>query len=653
MARAVRRPDLALVALGGLVGLSTLLHWLAARRFAGLWIMPDEATYAQRALRLYHDGSLPLLHGEGAGYGLLYPVVAGLPLSVGSFTTGDAWLKPVQALLVSLAALPVFFYGRRVMPGRFALAAAALTLASPLLLYSGLVMTEVVFYPVAALTLLAIARAVTSATRRDQAVALALIAVALLTRTQAVAFVAVFALAILVDAGLSRDASRLRAFTPVWVVLGIGLVAGLARPGLFGAYSTTVSGGYPIGRGLGLTYDHLAYVVVAVGVLPVAALAVLLVDALRGRERDDGARALLAVTVAATAILVAQVGFFSARFSPHLLGRDLASLPPLLFCVFALWLARGAPGRFVTATLVAFAVLAATVLAPWNSLSAVAALPDTFDLALIERLHRFEPTDLVTVATLVLLALFVLVPKRLLLVLPAVVLALLVTSSVVASNRVSGLVRTSQADLLGPTPDWIDRAVDGNVTYLYDGEELNIPWQQRFWNDRITNVVSAVPYTVPGPMPQRRAPLGPDGRLPIPTRYVVATDAHRFVGTPVAHLAQQGTTTSGLTLWRLDGRPRLSLYTMSVQPNGDMTQPAEVDVYGCAGGQLRLTLLPKLTSRLRILLDGRTVLVRKIGGLSSWQGSIDVPSSHQSELCRFTIVPQQLLGSTQIAFARP
>ena len=51
--------------------------------------MPDEAIYGDRALRaLAHEGSLPILGGQGAGYGLLYPIVAGLPLSLGSFASG-------------------------------------------------------------------------------------------------------------------------------------------------------------------------------------------------------------------------------------------------------------------------------------------------------------------------------------------------------------------------------------------------------------------------------------------------------------------------------------------------------------------------------------------------------------------------------------
>ena len=83
-------------------------------------------------------------------------------------------------------------------------------------------MTEVLIYPLAAFALLAVARAVETATLRDQvARASLLIAAAVLTRVQAVVLVAIFAAAIVVDALLARDRRRLRAFWPVWVVLAV------------------------------------------------------------------------------------------------------------------------------------------------------------------------------------------------------------------------------------------------------------------------------------------------------------------------------------------------------------------------------------------------------------------------------------------------
>ena len=134
--------------------------------------MPDEAIYGVRALGLWQHGSLPLFGSSGAGYSALYPVVAGGPLSIGSQATGYAILKVVQALVMSLAAVPVYAYTRRLVPDGYALLAAALTLACPLVLFSGFVMTEVLYYPLAAVALLAIGargrRPRRSATRRSR-----------------------------------------------------------------------------------------------------------------------------------------------------------------------------------------------------------------------------------------------------------------------------------------------------------------------------------------------------------------------------------------------------------------------------------------------------------------------------------------------------
>jgi hypothetical protein len=647
MARALRRPGLTLAS-AALVGVSTVLYALAGRRVPGLWIMPDEAIYADRALRLWHHGSLPVFRGAGAGYGLLYPVLAAAPLGLGSLGA----LKLVQAFAMSLAAVPVFLYGRRLMPAGYALAAAALTLASPLLLYSGFVMTEVLFYPLAALTLLAIARAVESGTVRHQVVALALVAAAVATRTQAVVFVAILAAAALLDALLARDRSRLRSFWPTWLTLLTAAVLASAVPGVFGSYASTLSGGYPIASSLRLGYDHVAYLALTTAVLPFAALGVLLVDAVRGRERDPGARALIAVTVCAVAAVCAQVGLFAARFAPHLLGRDLASLPPLLFLVFALWLARGLPRPAWVVAPVSFVVLASLALAPWKELIVTGALPDSFEAALVYRLSpSLDVATLITLASVVLLLAFSVVPRRAAFVLPLLLLALLAATSVSASTLVAQRARSDQQELLGSPRDWVDRTASGDVTYLYDGERSwNSVWQQRFWNHTIAHVLTFPPTRVPGPMPQVTRAPSPNGRIATRDRYVIASDHFTFVGTPVAR-HRRGVNLEGLTLWRLTGRPTLSMVTAGIQPNGDMIGPARLVVYGCGGGRLHLTLLPKATNVVTVSLDGERVLRQRIGGRESWNGWIPVPASHAG-VCKFTIRGGLLLGSTVRTFER-
>jgi hypothetical protein len=652
VARALRRSDLTAVPLPALVGASTLAHWLAGRRVTGLWIMPDEAIYAARALRLWHHGSLPLFRGLGAGYGVLYPAIAGLPLAVAGVARGYSDLKLLQALVMSLAAVPVFVYGRRLLSPMQALIAAALTLASPLLLYSGLVMTEVLFYPLAALTLFATAQAVERGTIRAQAWALALIGAAAATRTQAVIFVGVLAGGALVDAVFARDRARLRAFWPTWTVLGLAGLAVVAAPNLLGSYSGTIGGGYPLGASLRLGIEHLAYLALMTAVLPVVTLVLLLVDAFRGREADPAARAFLAVTACAVVAVCAQVGFFAARYAPHLLGRDLASLPPLLFVAFMLWLSRGLPRVRPVVLGVCFAALALVALAPWNNLVVIAALPDSFDFALLYRLSgSINPASLATLGSLALLVLLVALPRRAAIVLPASVIVVLTATSIAAAQLVATHARTDQTELLGSPRTWVDRSAHGPVTYLYDGEpEWNSVWQTRFWNTRIIHVLDLPPARVPGPMQQVQQGPTFDGRLPISDDYVVASDRLEFFGTAIARQVR-GPDLANLVLWRLAKPARLSMFSPDLKPNGDILDRATITVYDCAGGTLELTLLPKATDVLTVLLDGNPVVHTRIAGLPFWHGALQVPRSHRGA-CRFTILGGPLLGSTVRTFER-
>jgi hypothetical protein len=297
-------------------------------------------------------------------------------------------------------------------------------------------------------------------------------------------------------------------------------------------------------------------------------------------------------------------------------------------------------------------VLCLILLAPWNSLVDSAAFADTLDLTLFTRIHA-RSVDVVTVFALVAVAAFAVVPRRALFVLPLLVLVVLVPASVIAADDIAAAANARQADVVGPEPNWIDRRADADVTYLYGGERnWSTVWQERFWNRRLDRVLSIAPSRVPGPLVQTVIGVPPDGRLPTRDRYVVAPDRFSLVGAPIAHLAQTGLDVSGLTLWELQGAPRVDLIKGGFQPNGDITQPGTVSVYDCRHGRLEVTLLPKATDVVRILLNGKQVLSERIGGLSSWRGRVTVPPSATPRLCTFTIVPQLLLGSTRIAFVR-
>ena len=97
------------------------------------------------------------------------------------------------------------------MAARWALVAAALTLALPGLAYSGLVMTEVVFYPVFVLAAWATAAALASPTRGRQALLVGALCLALATRLQAVVLLPVFVTAFVLDAAIARRRPQLAA----------------------------------------------------------------------------------------------------------------------------------------------------------------------------------------------------------------------------------------------------------------------------------------------------------------------------------------------------------------------------------------------------------------------------------------------------------
>jgi hypothetical protein len=614
--------------------------------------MPDEAIYAQRGLELWQHFQLPILNGQGAGYSVLYPALAGLPLSISTLDRGYVWLKLLQALVVSLSAVPVFVYGRRLMSERYALLAAVLTVASPLTLYSGFVMTEVLYYPLVAFALLAMAHALTTARVRHQTVVLALVAAAVATRVQAVVLIAVFAAAIGLDAAMARDRSRLRSFWPVWALLTMIAVAVAIAPGLFGAYAGTISGGYPLGSSLRLVYYHLAYIVLLVAVAPVAATGLLAIEAIRGRERDPGTRALLAVSVSTVLLVALQVGLFSGRYAPHLLGRDLAAVPPILFVAFAVWLARGAPRPYVLTSATILGVATVTLAAPWNQLIENNALPDTLGIAPFLSHAGERPEVVIAFGVALTLLLFLFTPRRFALVMPALVLLALAGSDVSADNLVAAKVRFDQKAMVGEPRNWIDRAVSAPVAYVYAGDiaAVNIVWQQRFWNHRIRDVLAFPPYVVSGPLRSRQAAPQADGRLLIPERYVVANDDLTFIGAPVAHL-DRGADYPGLTLWRLSGPPRVATSKTGIKPNGDMYGPAQFVAWECGGGQLQLTLIPKASTEVSVALDGSRVQHAHVAGLKYWNGSVSVPAAHRGP-CVFTIAGGELLGSTRIVFQR-
>ncbi len=658
--------------LAALIAASWLVRYLAGRGVHGLWIMPDESIYGERGRSLYEHGRLAILDGPQVPYSVVYPAIVGLPLTLGGAGHGYGIVKVIQPAVMSLVAVPVYLWGRALMPRGWALLAATLSLAVPGLLYSSLLMSHVAAYPISVLAVWASARALERRTTADQLLAAGAILVAIATRLQAVVLVPALATAIVMKAALERKPRSVLRFVPAGAALaapavlwlGWRLLHGGHWSGGLGPYATAGTQSYDLGDVSRFVGYHFGAITLVTGVLPVCAVALLVVDAVLGRERSEAVRAYVSIVVAYAIWELVEVGAFASENAGRLLERDIMTLAPPLFVGFALWLSRGAPRSWLSASGVALVVLVPLVTTPFSDLVGPEALPDSFSLAPLNDLLQRDPSvDLVLVVSIcaaLVAAAFALLPRRFAALLPALVLVWLAGASISATREVSARVEQENVELLGSDRRWIDETVGNDTAYLYGGEAYwNGVWQNVFWNERLRRVYDLPETEVPGPLPQTTVSPGPggllrraDGRPVDDLPYVVATAEHTFVGEPVRTLAQQGIDSRGWTLWRVEKPLRLATEMSGVKPNGDILEPAKLVVYDCRGGRLLLTLLPKSSPIVRVLVNGRLVRTLEFHGEPSWSGRFPVPRSSVPRVCTFELQPSGLLGSTVFFFER-
>ncbi len=440
-----------------LCAVSTVGRFWLARRVPTPWISPDEMIYGLLGRTLYRSGRLAVLGAHTGFYSLVYPALVGLPLVVGDPVRGYAFAKALQAFVMSLAAVPVYLWARTLVSTRAALAAAALTLAVPAFAYTGLLMTETAFYPLVALTAWTMALALERPTLARQAVVVGLVALAVLTRLQAIVLVPVFVTALLLQTLLERRRPAVRSFAP-----GLGGIAALAvgwaawriaaGGGALGAYSGVTSGGYHVGAAARFVLYHLGDLVLLTGFFPVCAVALLLLERRAGSAAE---RAYLAVAVSLSVWLVLEVGIFASRYVGRLAERDLIGAAPVLFIGLFVWLERGAPRTLRRSAVVALAALAPVFALPLQTVLARAALPDAFTLIPLFRLvggSALATRQLALDGSLAAAAcLLVLAPRRLLALVPLVLVGALGAGSVAAANYVADAAGAAQTRFLTPT----------------------------------------------------------------------------------------------------------------------------------------------------------------------------------------------------------
>ena len=327
-------------ALAGVVLGSFLIRWLLALGRPTPTLFPDEYIYAALA-RALSGGDLSVRGTPAHFPALLEPLLAA-PL----WLTGDAEIayrltQGLHSLAMSLAAVPVYVLARRVgiRPG-YALAAGALAVLSPDLLYSSFLLADPIGYPVALTAVYLGVRALAQPTGRLQLAFLAACGLATFARVQYVVLPAAFVLSALVVERGSGGRPRGRDRTTVGLLLAgpvsIGAV-GLNR--VLGYYEDVLAldlNAQLLGRWLAL---DLLFLALAAGVVLVpGAAAGLAAGIARPRTREEAA---FASFVAATAgILLFQAALFAANGAEKFQERYLMILLPLAAISFLLFVGR-------------------------------------------------------------------------------------------------------------------------------------------------------------------------------------------------------------------------------------------------------------------------------------------------------------------------
>jgi Dolichyl-phosphate-mannose-protein mannosyltransferase len=551
---------------------SAAFRALLGRGIVAPFIMVDEVIWSEVARGLADAGE-PLLRDQpDPGYSIVYPLLISPAYALfESLPDAYAAVKTLNAVVMSLAAVPAFLLARRVVKDGLALLAALLAVALPSLAYTGTVMTENLFYPLFLFVVLLLVVVLESPTAPRVVALFALLALAFATRVQAVALLPAVVLAPFLLAAFERRSigstfARFRWLYAVTAGLGIAavvvqLLAGRSPQELLGAYSPVDEARYDVGEALRYVLWHVAELSLYVLVIPLAATIVLLV---RSRSLDSRLQAFLAATVSTTVCLIPVVAVFASRFSDRIEERNLFYVAPL-FCIALLaWVERGAPRPRALASVAALASALLVVGIPFDRFLTTSAITDTLMLLPLWSLQDRIGEDWIAPAALALAAglaaAFLFVPRRFAIALPLLVLGLWILAVRPIWWGTHGFERFSRGALYQGIRtgerDWVDRVLPGDAqaALLWTGRTDRLTVNQTEFFNRKVGPVYYVTDPTPGGLPETRVRIRrgsgrvtfPDGS-PVRDEFLLVDSSFEPDGEAVA--IDEGW---GVTLWRVN-----------------------------------------------------------------------------------------------------
>ena len=589
---------------------------LLSRNVAGPWIFVDELIYSELGRSAFTGFSIRSL--QVSGYGDIYPfVIAPAYWLFTDLVMAYAAVKVINAVVMSLVAVPVYFLARTLMGRRWALVAAVLAVIVPSMAYTGVVMTESAFYPAFATTMMMIVFTLRKPTLLRQLLTLATIGLCYEVRPQGAiigpAYLVSIILIVALD-GVFAERSRrvaelgkgLLKYLPTWLI-GIGGLAafavlqhsrGVGLSSLLGAYAVTTEyrDRYQAKPIISWFLLHVGELQLWLGVVPFVALLILVGRALlrqEDRELRVFACAAIPVMLFMTGLVAAFVVFSNVA---RVEERNLFYIGVLPLVALCWWASTGferrQPRWFVIAIVLS---IIGPVALPFEWLLSNSAVSDTFGVfipyAVQSRL--MDPTFtrfivgglmLIPVAVLVVVS-----ARRSYLVVAVVAVFLLATGAAV--DRRTDKASTAAIAISSPQ-NWIDAAVGSDaavsVVFMGGADPMRV-WQAEFFNRSIGDVYS-LNAPLAGGLPDTVSTVTSDGRVadrlgggPIVSRYVLTDAFTTVVGTPIARDAVHG-----MVLMRTRGQVVVDQSVSGVFNDGWSGADIIYTRYNCEGGRVVL-----------------------------------------------------------------
>jgi hypothetical protein len=556
-----------LLALAAVFGVATLYHWLQSRGHVTPAVFTDELLFAELA-RSIAAGEGFVVRGEALFFPAFIPPLLQAPAWLAGSTPGAyALAKALNTVLMCSAALPAYWLARQLVRPAYALIVAGATVAGGAMVYHGYLTSEAAAYPVFLLAVGACVRALAAPSRGRDALAVALLALAVLTRAQFVVLPLVFVVAILlVGRPLRRHAIALGALA---AAAAAALLAGGSALGFYEGARTL---DYPLLETLRWTGWTAALLPFAAGVL-VAPGALLGIGYALRRPRGAAEHAFAVLTILLLVLMPLQAGLIASGESHQPFERYVFYLLPLVFLAFFAFAERGVAGRrlYVSVSL-ALAGLALAV--PFASLALAPFSFDSPTLSAVETLGRWtsqgDAAAAVAVAgALAALAAAALQRRPAVLGLASVAVAFAVGVAAYAGDR--RMTQRTLDSLAAAEPDWLERTGIREADVLaLPGGSLHAGWVLESWNRNVgrTLHLGDVPHDQ---LPYTQVGIARDGTVvttagaPIRTRHVVVNDAGTQVELAGARLSRPR---HGLTLYRTTGPLRLQSYAEGLDRDG-------------------------------------------------------------------------------------